>query len=59
MAERIAKADAERDTARKDGPTAREDAAKLSGQIEAMRQQFTELVQALGDRKPAPASDGR
>ena len=49
----------ERDTARHEASTAREDAAKLSGQIEAMQHQVTELVRALGDRKAAPTSDGR
>ena len=58
MAERMAKADADRDIARKEAATAREEAAKLSGQLEAMQHQVTELVQVLGGRKAAAASDG-
>lgn len=54
MAERMAKADADRDTARKEAGTAREEAAKLSGQLEAMQTQATELVRALSERKDTP-----
>jgi len=54
MAERMAKADADRDIARKEAATAHEEAAKLSGQIEAMQTQVTELVRVLSERKDVP-----
>lgn len=50
VAERMTKAEAERDTARKEAISAREDAAKLHGQVEAMQTQATELMRALGNR---------
>lgn len=59
MAERMAKADAERDTDRKDAPTTREDPAKLSGQIETMQTQVTELVRVMSERKDAPPTTPR
>jgi predicted nucleic acid-binding Zn-ribbon protein len=58
VAERTAKADSERDTARHEASTAREEAAKLSGQIEAMQHQVTELVRVLGGRNASASSNG-
>lgn len=56
MSERMAKADADRDNARKEAGTAREEAAKLSGQIAAMQAQASELVRALSERKDTPSA---
>ena len=46
-AERMTKAEADRDTARKEAAQAREDAAKLRGQAEALQAQAGELTRAL------------
>lgn len=49
-AERLAKAEAGQVQANKDAGAAREDAAKLRGQVEALQMQAAELVRALSDR---------
>ena len=55
-AERMTKAEAERDTARKEAGAAREDAAKLLGQVETLQAQSAELLKALGGKtKPQKA----
>ena len=53
----MTKAEAERDTARADASKAREEAAKLRGQIEAVQTQHAELM-ALLKPKAEPASAG-
>jgi colicin import membrane protein len=58
IAELMTKAKADRDTARKEASAAREEAAKSSGQLQAMQHQVTELVRALGVRQAAAASGG-
>jgi chromosome segregation ATPase len=58
-AERIAKAEADQVQANKEASTAREDAAKLRGQVEAMQTQAAELVRALSDRPAQQAEDGQ
>lgn len=47
VAERMTKAEADRDTARKEASSAREDAAKLRGQVEALQTQASDLMRAL------------
>ena len=54
-AERIAKAEADQVQATKEASTAREDAAKLRGQAEAMQTQIVELMRMLSERS-APDS---
>lgn len=49
-AERMAKAETERDEARKLASTAREDAATLRGQVEAMQTQAKELMRTFGKK---------
>lgn len=49
-AERLTKAQAERDEARKEAAAAREEAAQLRGQTEAMQAQVAELMRALAQR---------
>ena len=46
----MTKAEKDRDIARKETNTAREEAANLRGQVEAMQIQTTELMHALSDR---------
>ncbi len=58
-AERIAKAEADQVQANKEASTAREDAAKLRGQVEAMQTQAAELVRALSDRPAQQVEDGQ
>ena len=53
MAERMTKVEADRDTARKEASSAREDAAKLRGQVEALQTQASDLMRALAARQPA------
>lgn len=48
VAERKAKVETDRDTARKEAGSAREDAAKLRGQVEALQTQAADLMRALG-----------
>lgn len=47
VAERMTKAEADRDSARADASAAREDAAKLRGQLEAVQTQHAELMALL------------
>ncbi len=53
-AERMTKAQAERDEARQQATTARESAAKLEGKLEAMQVQINDLMRALA---PVPATE--
>jgi chromosome segregation ATPase len=53
VAERIAKAEADQVQARTETSTAREDAAKLRGQVEAMQTQTAELMRVLSERSDA------
>jgi len=55
VVERMAKVDADRDTARQQASSAREDAAKLSGQVEALQTQVDSLMQALAARTASVA----
>ncbi|WP_170067403.1 hypothetical protein [Malikia spinosa] len=54
-----ATADADRDAARMDAAHAREEAAKLRGQLEATQVQATELLRVIGQKeasaRPTPA----
>lgn len=50
-AERIAKAETDQVQATKEASTAREDAAKLHGQVEALQKQAADLLRALSDRQ--------
>ena len=49
--ERLAKLETDRDDARREAGTAREEAAKLRGQVEAMQSQTADLVRAIGHRQ--------
>ena len=49
-AERMTKAESERDTARQEAGAAREDAAKLRGQVETLQIHAAELLKALGGK---------
>lgn len=51
VAERLTKAHAERDGARKEAATAREEAAQLRGQVEALQAQAADLMRALAPCK--------
>ena len=51
VAERLTKAHAERDNARKEAAMAREEAAQLRGQVEALQSQAADLMRALAPRK--------
>ena len=53
VAERMTKAEADRDEARKEASSAREEAAKLRGQVEALQTQASDLMRALAARQPA------
>jgi colicin import membrane protein len=53
-ADHLTKIEADRDTARQQANTAREEAAKLAGKLEATQTQATSLMQALGARQEAP-----
>lgn len=50
-AERVTKVQRERDEARQSAATAREDAAKLGGQVEALKEQVDNLTRALAAQK--------
>lgn len=50
VAERLTKVEADRDMARKETATAREDAAQLRGQLEALHTQITGLTRLLAQR---------
>ena len=56
-AERLTKIEAERDEARKQTAMAREDVAKLRGQMETLQSQVTELMKALSGQQPAKTTD--
>lgn len=51
-AERMTQAEAERDSTRREASAAREEAANLRGQIDAMQSQVANLMQALTERSP-------
>lgn len=53
VAERLTKAQADRDAAVKEAGLAREDAANLRGQLETLQTQHARVMQMLGDKKPA------
>lgn len=53
VVERMTKAEADRDDARQLASTAREEAAKLSGTVEAMQTQVADLLRVIADRQPA------
>lgn len=53
VAERMTMAEADRDTARKEASSAREDAAKLSGQVESLQIQASDLMRTLSARASA------
>jgi len=59
MAERLTKIEADRDAAHKQAATAREEAAKLRGQLEATQAQAAELLQALSSHQPAKTSGAK
>ena len=50
--ERLAKAEADQEKAHQEASAAREDAANLRGQVEAMKAQVAELMQVLAANKP-------
>ena len=52
VVERMTKAEADRDDARQLAGTAREEAAKLSGTVEAMQTQVADLLRVIADRQP-------
>ena len=53
----MTKAESERDTARQEAGAAREDAAKLRGQVETLQIHAAELLKALGGKaKPEKAA---
>ena len=52
LAERMTKIETERDTARKEASSAREDAAKLRGQVESLQAQAAELLRTLRPADP-------
>lgn len=56
-AERLTKIEAERDEARKQTAMAREDVAKLRGQMETLQSQVTELMKALSGQQLVKATD--
>lgn len=49
-AERVTKVEADRDTARKEASSAREDGAKLAGKLEAMQAQIADLMRVIAER---------
>ncbi len=59
MAERLTKIETDRDAAHKQAATAREEVAKLRGQLEATQAQATELLQALSSHQPAKTSGAK
>ena len=50
--DRLAKAEVDQEKAHQDASAAREDAANLRGQVEAMKAQVAELMQVLAAKKP-------
>jgi F0F1-type ATP synthase membrane subunit b/b' len=59
MAERLTKIEIDRDAAHKQAATAREEAAKLRGQLEATQTQAAELIQALSGYQPAKTTGAK
>jgi colicin import membrane protein len=59
MAERLTKIETDRDAAHKQAATAREEAAKLRGQLEATQAQAAELIQALSSQQPAKTTGAK
>lgn len=57
IAERMTKAEADRDIARQQASAAREEAAKLTGKLEATQTQAQSLMQALAARQEAPSTE--
>jgi chromosome segregation ATPase len=51
-ADKLIKLEAERDGAKGDAGKAREELAKLTGQLEAMKSQAAQLMQAIGNQQP-------
>lgn len=51
VAESLTRAEADRETARREAASAREEAAKLRGQVEILQTQAGELLQAFGTRQ--------
>ena len=51
-AERVTQAEADRDAARKEASSAREEAAKLAGKLEAMQRQVDDLMSLIAERQP-------
>lgn len=51
IVERMSKAESERDALRTEAATAREEAAKLAGQVSALQSQTADQLRALSDRK--------
>ena len=58
QSERLAKAEADRNQASSEAGSAREAAAKLSGQVEAMQSQVRSLTEALASRQVEDAKPG-
>ena len=56
LAEALTRAGVERDEARQEAAGARENAARLQGQVEAMQAQLGELMKAIAARAEPPAS---
>ena len=59
IAERLTKIEADRDDAHKQAAIAREEAAKLRGQLEATQAQAAELLQALSSHQPAKTTGAK
>jgi hypothetical protein len=57
-AEHIAKTEADQVLARNEASAAREEAAKLRGQVEAMQTQAAELLRALTERQAQQTDNG-
>lgn len=51
-ADKLIKLEGERDSAKAEAGSAREEVAKLTGQLEAMRTQAAQLMQAIGNQQP-------
>ena len=56
LADTLARAGIERDEARRDAAEARENAARLQGQVEAMKAQQGELMKAIAAKAERPAA---
>lgn len=55
VADKLIKLEAERDGAKGEAGKAREELAKLTGQLEAMKSQAAQLMQAIGNQQPEKA----